>query len=141
MNALKELKLHQYIRDLMGQPFEFGKNDCPLLAAGALDSLAGGNRREEMTGLWKDKKSAWVYMKKNGTISEHLKREGCENIDPNFMQNGDFVMMHKDLANHKTWHSVGICLGNKIAIITEDEGVILVQKSQIPVDEVLRWSR
>jgi hypothetical protein len=140
MDAHQELKLHFYIRELIGQPFEFGVNDCPLLAAGALDALAGGNRREEMTGLWKDKKSAWVYMKRNGTISEHLKREGCKSIDPKFMQNGDFVIMLRELANEKQWHSVGVCLNDKIAIVSDEEGVIIVERDQLPeIDEVLRW--
>lgn len=140
MNADTELRLHQYVRDLIGKPFEFGQNDCPLLAAGALDVLSGSNHREEMTGLWKDKKSAWVYMKKNGTIADHLKREGCINIDHNFMSNGDFVMMHQDLAHQKQWHSVGLCLGDKIAIVSDEEGVIIVDRIDLPeIDEVLRW--
>lgn len=140
MDAHQELKLHFYIRELIGQPFEFGVNDCPLLALGAFDALDGGNRRKQWQGKWKDKRSAWVYMKKNGTISDHFKRWGWKVVKDKFMQNGDLVMMHQDLAHEKQWHSVGICLNDKIAIVSDEEGVIIVDRDQLPdIDEVLRW--
>lgn len=140
MNQSEEVKLHKYIKGLLGKPFQFGQNDCPLLAAGALDVMSGSNHREKMIGWAKDKKSAWVYMKRNGTISDHLKREGCVNIDHSLMTVGDFILMHQDLAHQKQWHSVAICLGLKAAIVSDEEGVIIVDMKQLPeIDEVLRW--
>ena len=140
VNPASEIALHQYVGSLLGEPFCFGKNDCPLFAAGALDVMFGGDRRERMTGLWNDQKTAWKYMRKNGSIADHLRAEGCVNIDPAYMQTGDFVIMSRKLAHDRQWHSVGINLGKKVAIVTDEQGVILIGHDEIPgIDEVLRW--
>jgi hypothetical protein len=141
MNTTQEIALHQYVGSLIGEPFCFGKNDCPLFAAGALDAMFGGDRKKRMTGLWNDKKSAWKYMRQNGSIADHLRAEGCVNVDLPYMRTGDFIIMSRRLAHEKRWHSVGIFLGRKIAIVTDDDGVILVDQQNLQgIDEVLRWS-
>jgi hypothetical protein len=140
VNPQSEIALHKYVGSLIGEPFCFGKNDCPLFAAGALDAMIGGDRRERMTGLWSDQKTAWKYMRRNGSIADHLRAEGCVNVDPAYVQTGDFVIMSRKLAHQKQWHSVGVFLGQKIAIVSDEDGVILVAQDQLPeIDEVLRW--
>ena len=140
MEARKELALHEYVRSWMGEPFEFGENDCPLFAAGALDILAETDYRPKLTGLWHDQKSAWRYLKKNGDIYSHLSRAGCVPVDCAYIQTGDFICMEQKLAHEKKWHSVGICLGARAGIVTDDAGVILVPMSEVPnVTRVLRW--
>lgn len=142
MNPLQELRLYEYISALAGVEFEYGKNDCPLLAAGALDCMDGGGRRNKMAGLWKDKKTAWRYMKRHGDIAAHLIENGCVPVPGgmNYAQPGDLVLMERTIAHDRNWHSVGVCLGRTVAVMTEEDGLIKVSIDKAPpIKQVLRW--
>jgi len=48
--------------------------------------------------------------------------------------------MEQKLAHEKKWRSVGVCLGSKVAIITQETGVEIVAISQIPnMTEAMTW--
>ena len=48
--------------------------------------------------------------------------------------------MVQDLAHAKKWRSVAVCLGSKIAVVTNEKGVELVNIREIPnVTGVVRW--
>ena len=135
-----EIKLHDYVQSEIGKTFEFGQHDCPLFVLGAMDIMTGDNRREEMTGLWHDQKSAWKYARKNGDICDHLKKYSFKSVDYQFMQTGDIIVMEQKLAHEKKWRSVAICIGSKVAVVTEENGVELVTINNIPnMTEVMRW--
>jgi len=137
---IKELKLFNYIESQKGIPFEYGKQDCPLFVAGAIDAMHGSKLREKYTGLWKDKKSAWKYVKKFGDLSQHLKKIGYKSVDFSFIQTGDIIVMEQKLAHEKKWHSAAVFTGSKVAIVTDLNGVEIVLLSKVPnVCEVLRW--
>ena len=56
------------------------------------------------------------------------------------MQTGDIVVMEQKLAHEKKWRSVAVCVGAKVAIVTEQNGVELVAIKDIPnLTEVMRW--
>lgn len=136
----KELKLLKYIESQIGIPFEFGKQDCPLFIAGAIDAMYDTDLRKKYTGLWQDKKSAWKYAKKNGDFSEHLKKIGYKTVDFPFIQTGDIIVMSQKLAHEKQWHSAAVFTGSKVAIVTNSNGVEIIQIKQVPnACEVLRW--
>jgi hypothetical protein len=140
MTPETEIKLHDYVQGEIGKPFEFGKHDCPLFVLGAMDIMTGDNRREEMTGLWHDQKSAWKYARKHGDICDHLKKYSFKSVDYQFMQTGDIIVMEQKLAHEKKWRSVAICIGSKVAVVTEENGVELVTINNIPnMTEVMRW--
>lgn len=142
MTPVQETRLHAYIDGLRGQPFVYGQNDCPLLAAGALDCMDEGQRRAEMTGLWSDHASAWRYIRRHGDIDAHLIDQGCVPVPGgiSYAQPGDFLLMERTLIRDKRWHSVGVCLGGQVAIMTEDQGLMLVRQRDLPtVVQVLRW--
>lgn len=140
VNPSTELRLHEYVRSWMGEPFEFGVNDCPLFAAGALDIMAGTTYRIDLTGRWYDQKSAWKYLKTHGDIYAHLARAGCSPVECSHIQTGDFICMEQKLAHEKKWHSVGVFLGARAGIVTDEAGVILVPMGEVPnVTRVLRW--
>jgi hypothetical protein len=135
-----EIALIYYAQGQIGRPFEFGQHDCPLFVLGAMDIMTGDNRREQMTGLWHDQKSAWKYAKKHGDICDHLKKYSFKSVDYDLMQTGDIVVMEQRLAHEKKWRSVGVCLGAKVAIVTEQSGVELVAIKDVPnLIEVMRW--
>ena len=142
MTPSQELALYEFLHGLDGQLFEYGKNDCPLLAAGVLDCMDGGTRRAAMAGLWHDARTAWRYMKENGTISEHIRRNGWveEKRGAAFAQIGDLLIMNRTLAHDRRWHSVAVCTGAKAAVMTEEVGLIRIPMTELPpVEEVLRW--
>jgi hypothetical protein len=48
--------------------------------------------------------------------------------------------MAQDLAHAKKWRSVAVCLGSKIAIVSNENGVELVDIRQVPnVTGVVRY--
>ena len=132
VNPSKEIALHEYVQSEMGKPFKYGTHDCPLFAAGVLDIFAGTSHREELTGMWHDQKSAWRYMRKNGDIHTNLVNAGCVPVVDSHIQTGDFLCMEQKLAHEKKWHSVGVCIGSKAAILTEEDGVLIVAMSEVP---------
>lgn len=142
MTPDQEIRLYEYINGLVGVPFEYGKNDCPLLAFGAIDCMDHGTRRSEMTGLWSDKASAWRYLRKHGDIAQHLLDFNCFPVTGGlaYAQPGDLILMERTLAHDKRWHSVGVCLGHKAALMTEEDGLIKLPLNQIPPStQVMRW--
>jgi len=124
----------------MGIPFEFGKNDCPLFIAGAIDAMHNTNLREEYTGLWHDKKTAWKYAKKYGSLSKQIKKLGYRPVEFSFIQTGDVIIMEQKLAHEKKWHSAAVFTGSKVAIVTNFNGVEIIPINKVPnACEVLRW--
>ena len=140
MNPSSEIALHDYVQEQIGKPFEFGYNDCPLFVAGAIDAMKGTELRDKYTGLWHSQASAWKYAKKNGDLSEQLKKLGFETVELSHIQTGDVIVMEQRLAHEKKWRSVAVCVGSKVAIVRDDIGVEIVDIFKVPnITEVLRW--
>ena len=140
MMPKSEIALHDYIQDQLGKPFEFGYNDCPLFVAGAIDAMKGTELRDKYTGLWHSQASAWKYAKKNGDLSEQLKKLGFKTVELSHIQTGDVIVMEQRLAHEKKWRSVAVCIGSKVAIVRDDIGVEIVNIFKVPnITEVLRW--
>ena len=140
MNPSSEIALQEYVQEQLGKPFEFGYNDCPLFVAGAIDAMKGTELRDKYTGLWHSQASAWKYAKKNGDLSEQLKKLGFETVELSHIQTGDVIVMEQRLAHEKKWRSVAVCVGSKVAIVRDDIGVEIVNIFKVPnITEVLRW--
>ena len=140
MMPKSEIALQEYVQEQLGKPFEFGYNDCPLFVAGAIDAMKGTELRDKYTGLWHSQASAWKYAKKNGDLSEQLKKLGFETIELSHIQTGDVIVMEQRLAHEKKWRSVAVCVGSKVAIVRDDIGVEIVDIFKVPnITEVLRW--
>lgn len=136
----KEIALIEYIESQMGLPFEFGKNDCPLFVAGAIDAMHDTKLRDKYTGLWHDKKSAWKYLRKNGGFSKVLYGLGFTLVELPYIQTGDIILMEQRLAHEKKWHSAAVFTGSKVAIMTDTNGVEIVNIDKVPnLCKVLRW--
>ena len=132
MNPDVEIKLHSYVEAQIGLPFEFGVNDCPLFTLGAIFIMLDTNHRKDFLGKWKDQKSAWKYAKINGDIYEHLLKWGFKRVNIQYVHVGDIIIMAQDLAHAKQWRSVAVCMGSKIAIVSNENGVELVDIRQVP---------
>jgi ribosomal protein L27 len=140
LNPSSEIALQEYVQEQLGKPFEFGYNDCPLFVAGAIDAMKGTELRDKYTGLWHSQASAWKYAKKNGDLSEQLKKLGFKTVELSHIQTGDVIVMEQRLAHEKKWRSVAVCIGSKVAIVRDDIGVEIVNIFKVPnITEVLRW--
>ena len=140
MNPDVEIKLHEYVENQIGIPFKFGHNDCPLFTLGAVDIICGTEYRWQFVGKWTDQKSAWKYAKKHGDIYKHLLNWNFKRVNIQYIQIGDIIIMDQNLAHAKKWRSVAVCMGSKIAIVTEENGVELVNIKAVPnVTGVVRW--
>lgn len=136
----KELKLIKYVESQIGVPFEYGKNDCPLFVCGAIDVMYSTQLRKKYTGLWHDKKSAWKYGRKYGSLSKTLRGLGCKPVEFPFIKTGDIIIMEQRLAHEKKWHSAAVFTGSKVAIVTNVKGVEIITLAELPnVCEVLKW--
>jgi hypothetical protein len=134
----KELKLIKYIESQIGLPFKYGKNDCTLFIAGAIDAMHGTNLHEKYTGLWHDKKSAWKYAKKHGGITKTLLELSYKKISGiAYIQTGD-LLVNEQLSD-KSYHSIAIFTSSKIAQCTDTIGVELVSLNKLNANvEVFR---
>jgi len=130
VNGDKEVALHDYIQSQMGKPFEYGVHDCALFSAGAIDVIADSSIRDELTGLWNDKKSAIAYEKEHG-IEDYLK-ERFSSIDESHIQTGDVILI-----DMKGWISTSICIGSKIAFLM-DKGIQIQPIGSLPIKGVYR---
>lgn len=130
MNGDREVALHEYVQEQMGKPFEYGINDCALFSAGAIDVIADSSIREELTGLWNDKKSAITYEKEH-SIESYLK-ERFSSIDESHIQTGDVILI-----DMKGWTSTSVCIGSTIAFLMDD-GIQIQPIGTLPIKGVYR---
>ena len=140
VNPAKEVAIHKYTQSLMGKPFEYGVNDCPLFAAGVLDILANTAIRDSLIGAWSDQRGAWKYQKQHGGFYDHLVGNGCVEVEFHSATTGDFFVMEQKLAHEKKWHSIAVCLGLNTALVTTEAGVTLIKTHDVPnIGKVLRY--
>jgi hypothetical protein len=61
--ANADARLTAFAREWLGRAFEWGRCDCTLLAAHAVDALAGTNFGALYAGRWHDEKSAREFQR------------------------------------------------------------------------------
>ena len=61
-----DARLTEFARSWLRRPFAWGECDCTVLAANAIDALAGTDLGGRYRGLWWDEKSARRYQKEVG---------------------------------------------------------------------------
>ena len=61
-------RLTAFARSWLMRPFAWGECDCTVLAANAIDAIAGTDLGDRYRGLWWDEKSARRYQKETGDV-------------------------------------------------------------------------
>lgn len=143
MSPKTEVALHKYFRDQIGRPFKFGEHDCLLVALGALDIISGKNLRQEYSGLWHDKKSAYKYAEDHQTsIKQILMDAGCKTVDQTRLRTGDFLLTEAHDNYDEGWRSATTYIGGgKVAAMGLRNGLEIVKLNRlIGIKEVLRWA-
>lgn len=103
-------------------PFEWGKNDCCLFAANAVEAITGHDPAKQYRG-YKTKLGAAKKLKGQSIESVWTKEFG-EPINPKLLQRGDVVLFQNEQEQ-----SVGVCLGIKFAAIAE-EGLMMLDMQE-----------
>lgn len=116
-----EQKLEQYL-DNVG-PFEWGVNDCCLFAVKAVDLISGRKLRANFPEYAGEDEAA-ALLKKLGGVYEITKSclGACKPVVK--AQRGDVVLF-----DYGAGHSLGICVGDKIAAVGAN-GVIFLKLSK-----------
>ncbi|CNH80713.1 Uncharacterised protein [Yersinia pekkanenii] len=77
-------RITQYLSQLLEQEFEFGVNDCHIMAFTVVDLILGNtNYRDELVGKYKTAKAGFRLLAKKGTFKNivHLCQELCDEVD------------------------------------------------------------
>lgn len=82
--------LADYITGKLGQPFEYGVNDCILFSVGWVEIATG---KKYLPGkIWKNEKEALMLIKKHGGLIKVFD-ENFTRIDPNYAVDGDLTIV------------------------------------------------
>lgn len=117
-----ESKLAVYLENV--GPFEWGKNDCCLFAANAVEVMTGVDPAKKYRG-YKTKIGAAKKIKDVG-IEGAWTAEFGDPINPKLCQRGDVVFFAN--ANDP---AVGICIGSEFAAMGENGLIIIPMKLAI----------
>jgi hypothetical protein len=99
------MKLHDYIQAHMKTPFEWGRHDCVLFAAGWVREATG---TDPLAGLasWDSARSAMRVIRAAGGL-EHAINQRFERIDPRAARDGDLALYGKCVCVFSGSHIVG----------------------------------
>lgn len=111
-----ESKLAAYLENV--GPFEWGKNDCCLFAANAVEAMTGVDPAKKYRG-YKTKLGAAKKIKDVG-IEGAWTAEFGEPINPKLCQRGDVVFF-----DNGGDPAVGVCIGAEFAAMREN-GIIMI---------------
>lgn len=110
-------RLGAYVASVRVEPYAFGKQDCWLFVAGAIEAMTGTDHAKKHRGRYKTARGALGIMKRAGAedmaafAGLHL-----EEIDaPVFAQIGDVVAIPTDDA---FGYSLGILNGERVLVVT-----------------------
>lgn len=98
-----ERRLNAYLAAPGRDVFEWGKNDCALFAAGAVDAITGTHPAPEFLNVYTDQRGAAEALRELGdgtlfrTFDTRFPRK-----EPGFAQRGDLIWAQE---------AVGVCMG------------------------------
>jgi hypothetical protein len=109
-----ETRLGDYLARHRGAVFAWGRLDCVLFAAGAVEALTGEDPAAAVRKRYRTKIGAARKLRQQGfrTIAA-LMDSRFEPVQPAFAQRGDIVMAQG---------SLGVCVGRQALFIGEEDG-------------------
>ena len=116
-----EARLNAYIERVAGDDYAYGRHDCGLFCAGAVQAMTGDDPAEVFRGAYDDVVSAAQALRDKGagtlvaTVASLFDEK-----PPAFAQRGDIV-----------WNgaAIGICFG-PVALFVSDGGLTRVARSE-----------
>lgn len=119
------LLLAQFIESRRTTPFEWGKNDCCLFVADALEAITGTDFADDYRGTYTTEIGAYRALKKHadGTIASAWSRYFDE-IPPASMGRGDVALVEVD-----NEPACALCFGAKLWIVSK-QGLITLPRAE-----------
>ena len=109
-----EARLHDYIASLAEAEFRWGKLDCALFAAGAVQAMTGADPAARYRGHYTTARGSVRALRKWGAGTLPATIDALfEPIGPAFARRGDLVMVGD---------AVGVCFGADALFIGEQNG-------------------
>lgn len=114
--------LHQYMLSVWRAPFEWGKHDCALFAAGAVEAMTGEDPADEYRGHYSTLLGGLRLLNKNG-FANHADFAASlfKEIHPSFAQVGDLAAIKVD---DDGLFALGVVQGSRIYVLRPDEAGI-----------------
>jgi len=94
-------------------PFSWGKHDCSLFVADAIEALRGVDYAKPFRGQYKTEKAAYKCLAKYGGIDGYL--DGLfSRVHPSTARRGDILKVGNEI------FSVGVCAGQTVWYMDQD---------------------
>lgn len=118
--------LNQYLKEQEEAPFAWGKNDCCLFAAGAIQAITGVDVAAGWRSAYKSSESALhlVSVRTEGSlrdlISTLAKKYGFPEINPKMAQRGDIIQFNSNIEGG-VGLTLGVVVDHRLAIPAMDK--------------------
>lgn len=110
-------RLIEYVAKAARTPFQWGKHDCALFAAGAVKAQTGKDPARGLRGRYSTVSGAMKHLRKLGYTSlGDLAGAQFQEIPPAFAQVGDIAVVHDDAATE----ALGVVQGERIYVLRPD---------------------
>ena len=121
-----EARLSDWLAAQRGRPFEWGRNDCVLFAAGAVQAMTGRDPAADVRGTWSTRIGALRALKEQSArgVADVV---WFEEIEPAHAMRGDLVLARQ---------SLGVCIGRVAMFVGEDGG----EAGPVPLPRA-EWAR
>jgi hypothetical protein len=98
-----ERRLTAYLTEPRRHIFEWGENDCALLACGAVEAMTGCHPAPQFVGAYSDRDgAAWALREMGAGTLKATFDKVFERKRPGFAHKGDLILAHE---------AIGVCLG------------------------------
>jgi len=106
--------LNDAIADSASTKFIWGTSDCIMWSTSIIEKYTGIDLAEELRGTYITEREAAILLSKKDLYTRATEKLGQPLKNINFVQRGDLVLSKKG--------EMGICVGQKAAFLTKDEG-------------------
>ncbi len=114
------MTIQDYANSIMGQPYKWGEIDCVTTAMTAVNI----HYNTEIFGdveRWNTKKQAVKEYAKHESLYKYLESSGWENVEPNYMQTADVVVL-----DTMPMQTACVVVNNRILVISQDSNMGVV---------------
>jgi hypothetical protein len=117
-------RLAHYVEASRSAPFEYGKMDCCHFAGNAVEAMTGDNPMRSFD--YRNRLGAERLIRSAGTLDALVNRALGEPVHSSQAGRGDVV-----IADLEEGATVGICLGEHCAFVTDPAGITFRSRSVI----------
>lgn len=113
------IRLEAYLHEVWREPFVYGRHDCGLFAAGAVQAMTGEDFGADYRGSYKTLAGALRRLKRQGFATHaDLAASIFEEIHPSAAEVGDLAAVKVSDAGH---YALGVVQGARIYVLRPDQ--------------------